>query len=340
MAPSVHLVGSIGLDTVEEVFTTVGALLGPYLRRVPDGEPGGRRLWSQWQVPVLRAHPCLQQVRRDLGALATPLTLAEGVSADELRFGELGYAREARASYVDFSEARQRGDLPASTRFQVSLPTPWAIVRGPIAPEAFEVVLAAYEQAMLREVVTLCDRIPHVELAIQWDIAKEMTQWDGQLEHVRPFDGMDRVIGRAFGRLAEAIPPDVELGFHLCYGDLDGRHSIQPKDATKLVEMAQLIVASVQRPISFIHLPVPIERCDDAYFEPLRDLRLSPRTELYLGLVHAKDGLAGTLRRAETAQKFVQAFGIASECGIARSRTRDITLEFLRIYAAAARALA
>ena len=34
---NVHLVGSIGLDTVDEVFRTVGELLGPYLRRGPDG---------------------------------------------------------------------------------------------------------------------------------------------------------------------------------------------------------------------------------------------------------------------------------------------------------------
>ena len=32
----VHLVGSIGLDTVEEVFSTVGPLLGRRLRRIPD----------------------------------------------------------------------------------------------------------------------------------------------------------------------------------------------------------------------------------------------------------------------------------------------------------------
>jgi hypothetical protein len=31
----VHLVGSIGLDNVDEVFRTVGSLLGPYVRRVP-----------------------------------------------------------------------------------------------------------------------------------------------------------------------------------------------------------------------------------------------------------------------------------------------------------------
>ena len=37
----VHLVGSIALDSVEEVFRTLGAVLSQRLRRVPDGEPGG-----------------------------------------------------------------------------------------------------------------------------------------------------------------------------------------------------------------------------------------------------------------------------------------------------------
>src|SRR3974390_3321170 len=77
----VHLVGSIGLDTVEDVFRAVGRLLGPYLRRIPDGEVGGRRLWISWQYPLLRASPFL---RPDPSGAVRPtnkfalLTLAEG----------------------------------------------------------------------------------------------------------------------------------------------------------------------------------------------------------------------------------------------------------------------
>src|SRR5262245_29561347 len=114
--PAVHLVGSIGLGTVEEVFTTVGKLLGPHLRRVPDGEVGGRRMWITWQYPVLRGHPSL---RPDPSGAVRPtnrfplLTLAEDADAAALRFGELGYAREARASYLDFLAARESGVLPA-----------------------------------------------------------------------------------------------------------------------------------------------------------------------------------------------------------------------------------
>jgi hypothetical protein len=55
MTIPVHFVGSIAFDTPDEVFVTAGELLGPHLKRVPDGEPGGRRLWISWQIPVLRA---------------------------------------------------------------------------------------------------------------------------------------------------------------------------------------------------------------------------------------------------------------------------------------------
>ncbi len=90
--------GSIGLDSVEEVFATVGRLLGPYLKRVPDGEPGGRRMWISWQAPVLRANPFLQvdSTSPQLSDFA-PLKIADGVDPADVRFGELGYAREARA---------------------------------------------------------------------------------------------------------------------------------------------------------------------------------------------------------------------------------------------------
>src|SRR5262249_44421821 len=135
----VHLVGSIGLDTVDEVFGAVGQLLGPYLRRIPDGEVGGRRMWITWPYPVLRSRPLLRPTR--CGAVPPPNrfplpTGAEGAEPASIRFGELGYAREARASYLDFLAARERGVLPAGIRFQVCLPTPFAVVSSVVVRDA------------------------------------------------------------------------------------------------------------------------------------------------------------------------------------------------------------
>ena len=331
----VHLVGSIGLNTVEEVFENTGRLLGPALKRVPDGEVGGRRLWISWQAPLLRASPFLEVDTSRTGAnMFGPLKLAQGVKSEDVRFGELGYAREARASYEDFLDAKQRGVLPADVRFQVSLPTPYAVI-SVFASEAVDQVLPRYEEAMLREVDRICSRIPHRDLAIQWDVCIEMVQWDGRWQR-KPFPGMDRYLGETFARLASAIPGDVELGFHLCYGDLDARHFLEPEDAGKMVELANLIAQYVRRPMAYMHMPVPIDRDDDAFYAPLRGLKLPPGTELYLGVVHTQDGVEGTRRRITTAEKFVRDFGIASECGISRGRTEEVALEFLRVYAAAA----
>ena len=147
---------------------------------------------------------------------------------------------------------------------------------------------------------------------------------------------MEQVFAANFARLAAAVPSGVELGFHLCYGDLDAKHFVQPIDATKLVEMANLITRSVQRAIHWMHMPVPIDRNDDAYFAPLKELELQPGTELYLGLVHAQDGVEGTARRIAAAKKFVPKFGIASECGISRGRDANLAMNFIKTYARAA----
>lgn len=189
---------------------------------------------------------------------------------------------------------------------------------------------------MRREVGAICAAIPHRELCIQWDVCIEMVIWDGRWQARPGFPGMERVFGEAFARLGGAVPDDVELGFHLCYGDWEAKHFVEPLDATKMVELANLIVANVPRPIAYVHMPVPIDRDDEAFYAPLAQLRLPAGTELYLGLVHVRDGVAGTRRRMAAARRFVRDFGIATECGIARSRTPDLVRETLRVTAAAA----
>lgn len=336
-----HFNGSLGLDSTEEVFTIVGKLLGPHLRRMPDGEPGGRQVWVSWQGPVFKANRGLVM---DLppGAprsFSGPVKLAEGVTPANLRFGILGYAREAQLAYQDLLAARARGDMPPNVRLQVSLPTPHAVVTWASVPAAIGDILPAYEAAMLREVERICAVIPHQDLAIQWDVSPEMLQLDGRMGPLsgrQPQPGMEDAFRASFARLASAVPAEVELGFHLCYGDPNGKHIIEPEDAAKLVEMANLISGAVQRSITFLQMPVPIERDDDAYFQPLAGLKLHPETELILGLVHAADGAEGTKRRLATARKHARDFGISTECGIGR-RDRAVVLDFLTTYAAVAK---
>lgn len=333
----VHLVGSIGIDTVEEVFSTVGRLLGRRVRRVPDGEPGGRRLWAGWQYPLLRANPYLRAdpsgaVRKN--SRLPQLCLGENVDPRDVRFSELGYAREARSSYLDFLAARERGDLPADSRFQVCLPTPIAVVYSFCTTRDLVPILDAYEKAMIREVQAICRGIAHRDLCIQWDLCQEMILCDGQPQDEFPEvqSSLGEIVERV-SRLCAPVPDDVELGFHLCYGDYGAKHFIEPQDTARLVEMANALSAAIPHAIAYFHMPVPVTRTDDAYFQPLTGLRLRAGTEIYLGLVHAADGAAGTRRRIETARRYLSDFGIASECGMARARTPDVVENLLRIHA-------
>jgi hypothetical protein len=89
--------------------------------------------------------------------------------------------------------------------------------------------------------------------------------------------------------------------------------------------------------VTWVHLPVPIERDDDAYFAPLAEVELPEGTELYLGLLHHEDGVEGALRRARAAATAVPSFGVATECGFGRGPS-ERTPALLDLHAAVAEA--
>src|SRR5262249_24412217 len=337
----VHLVGSIGLDTVEEVFKTVGPMLGRRLRRIPDGEPGPRRLWASFQYPLLRASPFLRP--DPSGALRKTsgfplLCLAEGVASDEVGFGELGYAREARTSYLDFMAARQRGDIAPGVRFQVCLPTPMSVIYAFCTARDVTTIEAAYESAMAREVAAICRHIPHEDLCIQWDVCHDMIMWHGQPQDQFPLVHASRnEIAARFARISTPVPDDVELGFHFCYGDLGGKHYFDPLTARHLVDISNAAARSLKHEIAYIHLPVPLPRATDDFFAPMREFALAPGTDIYLALIHAADGVEGAKARAALARNYVSSFGLATECGFARARKPDLVRNLLAIHAGATR---
>jgi len=222
-------------------------------------------------------------------------------------------------------------------RFQVCLPTPLAVVGPFCQPAAVPAIEPAYEKAMVAEVANICAEIPHQDLAIQWDVCIEMLMWDGRWPQSPKIPDLKGALTSRFARLSGAVARDVELGFHLCYGDLDGKHFIDPLDSAKMVELANLLVVTAGRPVAFMHMPVPVARHDEAFFAPLANLALPAGTELYLGCVHASDGVEGTKRRMAAARKFAPNFGIATECGMARARTPSVVHDLIRVHAEAAR---
>jgi len=215
-----------------------------------------------------------------------------------------------------FARLKSEGVIPHGVRFQVSLPTPVAVVASYIQSQDAAQLEPAYERQMLRECGQIQETVPHDQLAVQWDVAVEF----GILEEVLPNSvGLsEAAVVERLVRLGNAVAPDVELGYHLCYGDAGHKHFKEPDDTTLLVRVANAISTGLTRPVQWIHLPVPRDRTDETYFAPLADLRLHPETELYLGLVHLTDGVQGTERRIEVARRVVGRFGVGTECGMGR----------------------
>src|SRR5437763_1206787 len=60
---------------------------------------------------------------------------------------------------------------------------------------------------------------------------------------------------------------------------------VLPKDSGIMVELTNAVAARIKRPIQFVHMPVVKARTDDAYYAPLKGLKLGAGTELYLGLI-------------------------------------------------------
>jgi hypothetical protein len=147
--------------------------------------------------------------------------------------------------------------------------------------------------------------VPLDELAIQIDIAVEieLEEWR---RSPKGFDvafapdlnrrwagwSLDKFM-RSNAEIADHAPREAELGFHLC-----GLWHIDPRGGQDLdvhVDAADLLTELVARPIDYIHLPVLPEHGPKDYAK-LANLRLAPETKLFLGLIHAEDGLDGAKR--------------------------------------------
>jgi hypothetical protein len=331
----------MNLSSADAVFEAVGATLGGDVRRVPDGETGDR---LGWVMHLERRFAAIETLERSagswggdfLGHAFPQYRLRPGVPPETVRFGNLGYADNALASYERFASAVDRGTLPEGVRFQVSIPTPFVILTDYIEVGLRDALLPELERTLGAEISRMLAAIPADRLSIQWDFPIEVgmaetppvgppTTWD--------FDDA----ARELGRLATLVPKGAELGYHMCYGDPPdeatghGKHPVEPADTGAMVRLANAMLEHADRPVTWIHMPVPIERDDDRYFEPLRDLRLPEETEFYLGLVHLEDGAEGTQRRVDAAARHVTGFGVATECGLGRL-PREEVVPTLRIH--------
>lgn len=368
----IHFVGSIPGTSATDVFEKCCSRVGDHIARIPDGETGYRAFYIiqlantvYGRHPdveiVARPHPCdpdhpnewrspdQDWIPREAdGADIWKFAVREGVK--RLHFDTLGYADVAIASYGEFCATRDRGVIPEGVRFQVSLPSAFDGIGMFMARfKDLRIFMPAYEAAMAADIRKILEAIPAMDLAFQWDNVNSTLEQEMQFTGRRMrmplkipplmkllMGSPTRRFVRMLRNFASNIPEEVPLGIHLCYGDIGHKHAMEPSDLRACVHLANAAVKSAGRRIDWVHMPVPRDRNDPAYFEPLGNL--TDRTRLILGLVHHTDGVPGTKARIAVARRFRPDFGIATECGMGRRPSETIP-ELLDIHREAAESM-
>lgn len=357
----VLLVGGIPGDTAAEVYKTVAPVLGNLAIGLTDGEIGLRRMWVFYVfVRTWLNHPDLEVTRSVHNHPPEfppwiPEELRKWVPLDYDDFPwvggkegvtqltpveTLGYPAEAKASYDVFCRLRKEGVIPEGVRFQQSLPFPDDAIRLFTGTDGDMAMLVdAYLDVMRRDVAELCSLIPHEDLVLQWDINWETValEFGDHIPEAPPMqfkpreDAMSRY-RRYMKELNAVIPEAVKVGLHLCYGDMHHKHFKDPNDLSTSVNMTNEAVAVSPHGIDFVQMSVPRHRNDDAFFEPLRDLR-TDGTTVYAGLIHYTDGVEGSIERLQAFKRHYDGLtGVSTECGLGRRPADQDLIRLLQIH--------
>src|SRR5262249_26065992 len=153
----------------------------------------------------------------------------------------------------------------AQAKYQVTLAHPIPVIRRYFPEKLQDALEPAFAQALLAEVAKIAAAIPHHELAIQWDCASAVFATLERRAPSRFGETRAAMYGPLAVRLAHfgrAVPRDIDLLYHFCYGNSNGRHSVEPSSTRDAVIMANRVAAllGTARPIQLIHMPVPIAR--------------------------------------------------------------------------------
>jgi hypothetical protein len=317
----VLLVGSVPLRPASKVFETVAQHLGELAPRIPDGEMMGwlRNIWKSHSE-----NPSLMQVgiaklngRATLGA---PIyRIKPGVKLEDVKLGPYGYGANAAASYAEFRKLRDAGKIPPKTRMQVTMPGPGTTSF--IVQMDAEKLLPIARAALWAEIEGVLKAVPAEDLTIHLDVAMEAEK-EEYVSRPQDFDTPIQTVffwtqdqmAESVAWLAERIPANVELGFHIC--SIWHHWPDSGQDNAVLVRTANSLAARIKRPIAYVHIPVIPEHDKAEHYAPFKQLSLHSETNLILGLVNLHDGLEGARKRIALAEQFVPSFGVAMFCGL------------------------
>ena len=318
-----HLVGSLPGSNPAEAMGTALAVLGPYLRSLPDGETGERRNWILPIVEALRAHPDLE-LRREGDWSDYDKTPRFGVRRGHRLLGatiDLGHLAAVRESFPAFEKALTAADREGLA-FQQGVPCDLDLAMFAFGPLGALRYRRAFTEATLVEVREIAARTGPGTL-FQIEMPAELVLLARAPGRARP--QLARLLARGVTRLAAGAPRGTRFAVHLCLGDMNNRAFGTMGDVGPLVLLANALMAAwpTDRPLDLVHAPFAAAdhpaTTEPAFYVPLRQLRLPAAVRFAAGFAHESQSLDDQLRiRAIVEEQIGRPVVIASACGLGR----------------------
>ena len=316
--------------------------LSPYLSRLSDGETGDRRLWATPVAEKFRANPDVElvrdsdwsgygqraqwKVRDDVGAL----------NPDNIRHHYTLYFENSFPSFRILRDRFDRSDL----RFQVGILAPLDIAFYCFGEIVFEddSIVEACTEATLREIDKIAAQAGD-EVVFQLETVGGLVSVARTPPEEQPEVARNMVANMI--DVAARSPEGTRFGAHLCLGDFQHKALGHMDDARPIVELTNALAAGWPegRVLEYVHAPFaaadepPV--AEEAFYEPLRDLRLPAATRFIAGFQHESldlDGHRELLARIERLSG--REVDIAAACGLGRRPTDEEAFAQMRETAA------
>ena len=230
--------------------------------------------------------------------------------------------RDAVNSYFVFKTLKRDGLIPKHVKFQVCMPLSHSAVSSFFPdPADHDKIIPGVSRAFRTEIEKMVEKIPPGELVIQWDLAVENRFLEAKMEK-EGIEAGKREAERLMAPAADIcpyIPKEVELGYHSCFGTLNGWPSRQPASLLGTVLLLNAGIAASGRKVEFVHFPT-VRSLEESFFSPLADLKKGPRP--YVGLIHHLVDAAGMKQQMALSKRYLGSFGIAAPCGFGRAPER------------------
>ncbi|SHF36141.1 hypothetical protein SAMN05444392_11722 [Seinonella peptonophila] len=340
------LVGSLPFKSEDEAMRQAVNVLGDTLISLPDGEIGeisekyplGKR--SSWASYIIddfasdqKNWQLIKKGNYEQGSPVDYDSIAKlkpkKSPVDLVRHLNFHYHEFFKQSYPIFQQLREEKKLP-HLKFQVGIPTglvPALFAMQPL--QAFRYI-DAMNQRLAFEVNEILAEA-NQDVIIQIEIPAELG-----LAYKLPKFLMNFALKSLFNLIHYFSTP-ASIGIHLCYGDLKNKALTHPQSLHKIIYFMNQIIAKWPQThqLSYIHFPLAEgdqpPTLSDAFYQPLKELRIPQETRFIAGFVHEKRSVDELKQiQAKIDELLGYPVDIACSCGMGR-RTPEVGKQLLEL---------